>query len=561
MARADIQSIIDRINAQAEGRQTGAFATRVYTDEPIVSRGSQMASYLPERIEQMRAIARNPETRMWPAAKLFYEQAHVMEDYEDDVPFYSTFSHYFPTYEDMSNRDLRRYFSWRTQVRQGKVSPTSLSFVFVLFYELLCGVGVSDARDGFDKICSLWQSYRVFDGKLDRHAKRWLRDYAAWHNLPVELITPYVDLEFDQAVVALKRGLATWREVSTLASSPVQDELLNALEKLSSYQLGSSRLYGERPDTLAAVTCGSLSQLAVYYDKHRKSGLVETLFGSPLAKSYPMFASAVFWAPRRHEDCTYELDEVNRSVCARGAWHREEYLESRGRNAKLGSIVRTIDQRLRLVLDYEHPLAEGATPKYLAKIIDEQIAARLEWERQREARRVRIDLGQLDQIRAAASVTREALLVDEEREDASDLATVAVVADPVPSHADAAAACPALECTSDSPRIEGQVTEGPLAPPEGASGAEDSPKRQTAASEPQGAQEGPYGLTSAELAIVSTLLEGGQPNFGTVSPDMMVDSINEKLFDLLGDTAIEFVDGGPQIIEDYLQDLRGALLP
>ena len=232
MARADIQSIIDRINAQAEGRQTGAFATRVYTDEPIVSRGSQMASYLPERIEQMRAIARNPEARMWPAAKLFYEQARVMEDYEDDVPLYSTFSHYFPTYEDMSNRDLRRYFSWRTQVRQGKVSPTSLSFVFVLFYELLCGVGVSDARDGFDKICSLWQSYRVFDGKLDRHAKRWLRDYAAWHNLPVELITPYVDLEFDQAVVALKRGLTTWREVSTLASSPVQDELLNAREAL-----------------------------------------------------------------------------------------------------------------------------------------------------------------------------------------------------------------------------------------------------------------------------------------------------------------------------------------
>ena len=64
VARADIQSIIDRINAQAEGRQTGAFATRVYTDEPIVSRGSQMASYLPERIEQLRAIARNPEARM-----------------------------------------------------------------------------------------------------------------------------------------------------------------------------------------------------------------------------------------------------------------------------------------------------------------------------------------------------------------------------------------------------------------------------------------------------------------------------------------------------------------
>lgn len=41
---------------------------------------------------------------------------------------------------------------------------------------------------------------------------------------------------------------------------------------------------------------------------------------------------------------------------------------------------------------------------------------------------------------------------------------------------------------------------------------------------------------------------------------MAVDSINEKLFDLLEDTAIEFDSDGPQIVEDYLQDLRGALL-
>ena len=42
---------------------------------------------------------------------------------------------------------------------------------------------------------------------------------------------------------------------------------------------------------------------------------------------------------------------------------------------------------------------------------------------------------------------------------------------------------------------------------------------------------------------------------------MLVDSINEKLFDLLGDTALEFGADGPVIIEDYQQDVRGALLP
>ena len=42
---------------------------------------------------------------------------------------------------------------------------------------------------------------------------------------------------------------------------------------------------------------------------------------------------------------------------------------------------------------------------------------------------------------------------------------------------------------------------------------------------------------------------------------MLVDSINEKLFDLVGDTVLEFGDAGPTLVEDYEQDLRGYLQP
>ena len=43
---------------------------------------------------------------------------------------------------------------------------------------------------------------------------------------------------------------------------------------------------------------------------------------------------------------------------------------------------------------------------------------------------------------------------------------------------------------------------------------------------------------------------------------MLVDNINEKLFDLIGDTALEFdMSGRPTIIEDYLEDVRGAVQP
>ena len=39
----------------------------------------------------------------------------------------------------------------------------------------------------------------------------------------------------------------------------------------------------------------------------------------------------------------------------------------------------------------------------------------------------------------------------------------------------------------------------------------------------------------------------------------LVDTINEALFDLVGDTVIEFSAAGPQIIEDYEADVRGYL--
>ena len=45
----------------------------------------------------------------------------------------------------------------------------------------------------------------------------------------------------------------------------------------------------------------------------------------------------------------------------------------------------------------------------------------------------------------------------------------------------------------------------------------------------------------------------------STSEDMMVDTINEALFDLLGDTAIEYGPDGPQIIEDYREDVEEIL--
>lgn len=613
-----VQQIIDRILASPRARANSAFAGRTFADEPIIRRGSQMAGYLPKRCQEMRALASSPELRTKPEACVFYHQARLMEDYTDDVPYHGYFEQYFPTYQAMSDRQLRGYFTWRTAVRAGVMEEAPLSFAFVHLYELLMGVGTTPGEQGFHDIEHFWQSLRGHAPQLDRHVKLWLRDYVVYHGLDPRLVAPYVDLEFDQGLIAMRDGIAAWEgrqtppRLSTPASliapggvapalpnpappaqdasarrrrkrgaragdgadNPAEERLFSSFDVLSSYRPRVSRLYRDRPETLRHVCCSVVVQLARHYDAHRKSGLMESLFGSPLAMPYGMFYSAVFWSEQPHPDTTYALDAINRYTCARGRWYWEGYHGSHTKSTKLGAVLRATDQRLRAAIGYEHPLMEKTVPKYLAKIIDREIEARLAWEREREARVIHVDLSQLAGIRAAASTTREALLVDEEREDEApaplaqgqaaepDTHTETMANEPGPTSAQAGRPGGAAVSEDLGTLAAPAISPGSAAAPGGAVSVSATTAPAIVASVcPQAETGSPMSLTAPELALVEALLEGTPytPPAGT-SLDMLVDGINEKLFELLGDTALEFdLSRKPTIIEDYLEDVRGAI--
>lgn len=89
--------------------------------------------------------------------------------------------------------------------------------------------------------------------------------------------------------------------------------------------------------------------------------------------------------------------------------------------------------------------------------------------------------------------------------------------------------------------------------PEGAAEAPVSP----AAPESSGQSDAPA-LSREERALLDDLLAGRPPQ--SASPDLLVDSINEKLLDLVGDTVLEFDDtGAPSLVEDYLDDVRAMM--
>ncbi len=583
MADQDIKMLIERIMAEARTHQSARFSNEIYADEPILKTGRQMQNFLPDQYRKMREISRwqdDPKGgagRWLSEAELFYRQGLLMADFEDDCPYNGTFKSYFPTYNAMSDRQLRGYFTWRAQVRRGTVEETSTSFAFLYLYELICGIGVDNPLDGFNKIKAFWDAYRAFEPGIDRFARVWLQDYAVFHELDPKLLRDSKTVMFDNALIELRRaardlvpapapsGQAPKRRKNSEPILPLppdearEERLMAAINALSTYNLNNSRLDRSHHRDLRHVACAVYVRMARYYDTHRKTGIVASLFGEETAMPYTMFASAVFFAPNRHEDCEYRLNPIHIYRCQNGFWECMRIHGSRQKSSKLGEMMRACDQRLRLALDPAHPLKEEKVPKYLAKIIDDEIVAWLSWDAAHQPVKIDIDLSQLGHIRSAAAQTREALLIDEEREDGASAEAEAAdsgqpEAEPVTDAIVEAVVTPIRQDLTDEPTISTEQF-GVVAPLL-------APTPAFAAAAPA---EATNELAPAADAFLRALLEQNAAQATSAvahsgqSEDMLVDSINEALFDLVGDTVIEFSTAGPQIIEDYKADVRGYL--
>ncbi len=670
--QTNVQKLIARITSSKRMRSSAHFSDALYRDEPILTTGRQMATYLPDAYREMRAMSRwqegSPHGRWLTEAELFYCQGMFMADFEDDCPYRGTFKAYYPTYSAMSDRQLRGYFTWRASVRHGDIQQTSLSFVYVYLYELLCGIGVRDPLDGFTRLRDFWQVYREFEPKIDRYVRVWQRDYVVYHGLDPALLDEDPVIIFDQALFRLAKLSAPFdpavlesidvqypndaaaRSDSSGAASLVdaraaapggtavqdaemfgipasaarsgkrgarsalplppdtarEDALLQAMDALSTYRIRLSRLYKDHPDDLRHVACAVYVRLLDYYRRHRSHGLIESMFGELASMPYTMFASAIFFDRHQHAPGDYELDPIHRYRCREGQWQCMRVYGARGKSSKLGTVLRTIDAALRKALDFPHPLKEQEAPKYLRSMIDREIAAWLTWKTAHAPRRIDIDLSQLSSIRSAADEVREALLTDEEREDAPTPAPMAkegggasaapktvsngsayeasaeAMAEKMPSTApketsskeapyvsapgDIQTPCASAHLEASSP-IEEDVPATPVATgvTVEASGADASVLPGTGARAGSGAQvaaapgvDRPM-LSDTERTYLAGLLSGMPQTPEGISEDMLVDAINETLFDLVGDTVIEFSAEGAQIIEDYEDDIREVL--
>ncbi len=491
----DVRRLIETVLSDEKLQKSGNFSDKVYTDEPIIATAGQLSGYVPSEIIEMRKLS---DSYNMTEAAIFHRQAQFMADYTDDCPYHGDFARYFPTYRTMNTAQLRGYFTWRTKVRAGICEPAPLSFAFLYIYELLMLIGTESPEAGFAELERFGSAYAELFPQIEHYLKRWKNDFIVYYGLDRSLFS---GAEHDAALFTL----LNFRERN-------ESEVFRAALDLSAYPLERSKFFEKYPEDMEKAVCRVLGKLSDYFEKNRRKDLFTRLFGAKTTCIYPMFGSAVFYDGRKYRDYKYDVNEIHRYTCKNGIWSCEMYYGGCSKSRELGDIIKTVESCLRSGFDFR-PLKPAISAKSVLGVIQKEIALYLEEKKKNEKPVISLDLSKLGDIRRSADITRDRLITEEEAEP--------------------------------------EINE--FQPSEKAPEKHNSPADET---EPCDM----LGLSDAEYAFLRALLYG-QPygdilRANSTTALLLSDGVNEKLFDLFGDTVIEFSGDEPVLIEDYTDELK-----
>ncbi|WP_373578876.1 TerB N-terminal domain-containing protein [Parafannyhessea umbonata] len=522
---------------------------------------------LPQTLRELRRLETEsqPDGTRLTGISLFVAQARLAAGYEDDSapsPFGVRYR-YNVSYRDLSNDELRGYFAWRTTWRAHREDRIPYTYGHILAAELVNGVGVDPGMPCLKELIRLRDRAAELDSDgmasgLAFDARHWIRDYAVLHNLPAEFATSADERAFAQAVATLRTaeravlceaGARDLTPQDMPAHVPSDADVWKAMATLSSYNVERSPFLRNNPQSAAAVGAAVFRALARHCGKRRKTNLVDGLVGWESNVGWFPFPDLPCTLPKELPSPTYRIDACTRVTTLAGRWFICRGYEHAGKSRDLGRILRAMDRQMREDWDDPRALKPRPLAKYLEKIIVQASAEQRQRELEAESRKIVIDLSKLGGIRAAAATTREALLVDEEIEDEPNAPAPAA---PVP-------AAPAPTAQPSHAGEKGVAPSAATSPLAGGTISADAPAAQGGPDDAAGGDMS-CGLNGLELEVIARVSEGrGFSDLlgpGRPMASVLVDSINEKLFDELGDTAIEYVDGEPRLVPDYVEDVR-----
>lgn len=492
----------------------------VFKDEPIQRRAAPQAEPVPPLILAARSLENGRYQGWQRLGSVFMKQGKLLENYEDDYAYDGGLKCYYPTYQALTNRELRGYFSWRTKLRRGEICEAPLSFAFLYIYELLNQIGASDPMDGYRKLVGFQDAYGTLDGRFLPYLQRWLVDYVAYYGLDAALLS-------DSPQLLREQGIAVLEDITERETA----EIIRAAKALSSGWLERSRFYAENAQDMDRVIARVLGRMSAHYAARCKKSMAEQYFGNLEEAPVLLFESAVFCNPLKRRSYAYTVGGQFTYRCENGGWFVQRHFPPSGSAGRWDALLKTIESVMRRQVGYRYPIKGKVEIKWVLRIIEEEVAALLAQKKAEEEKKVTIRYAQLDKIRQDAAFTQQRLMVEEET-DMPMGPDLPPVLQELPS------------CAPQAPAQ--QPLSAPQAPPSCA---------------PSPAGQGELPLSPPEYRLLQCLLYGGDT--GWVQGEglllsVLADGINDKLYDCFQDTVL---DGETHLVEDYIEDLKGMVGP
>ena len=494
-------------SSTSEDAHTFTKASALLQEEPI-----------PKQIQEMRQMYRYGDGSFRQKCKNFYLQGKYMEDYEDEAPLPRDYRQYFLTYHDLNARQLRGYFAWRTKIRKGSYEQIGESFAYMYLYELLNGIGAEPVEERLRKLQEFESKYLDAgfgsDG-MRRYLHRWEMELAIIGGMDASVASQYMDQELmarDEALMILHAP-----------EDRNDDELFQALCTIGGNKIRNSTLVQKTEDgkRLFAAVWRYTSE---FYQKNHKD-LFTLCFGELRELPWHPLANTVFWQQEPVIKADYVLNEIHQFNCRNTNWTELCYSSLLYDKTHFEGLMHETDRRLRIYLNFGHPLKEFSDDAWAAPFIDAVIEE--DRKAKAEARRPKIEIhfDDLDRIRRDASKTRDSLLTDEEK---------------------------GVETEAWVEKVE-EAAE---------TGAENTGEETVGWKEemlPAADENLSVPLSASQTQVLKLLLQGSSVKdllrSRHIMAEVCADELNEALFELIGDTAVTCDGEELSLIEDYREDM------
>ena len=446
---------------------------------------------------------------------IFYKQARYMKDFTDDFTGSAEFSQYYPYYQMMGYEQLRTYFTWRTGVRKGDVYEVSLSYAFLYIYELLANIGAGSPGEALERLMFFWKAFSVFNNGINKYILQWLKDYHIYYELPQS---------FKEFVT--KNGLK--EHYPGMADAGDNFDLFCSVSK---YDVRKSSFFcGDNikltTDCFYFLT-GKLRRIFAENDLDFDESVFQT---TKKMSAWTPFKGALFYQWVKQPDRQIVLSENEIYVCSRNKWAFSTAITSESGKQLVGYVIKQMEAVLRRETRYKYKLSANlnAVTHAAVGILDakgvslENLVSSAVREFYREATKtvVAVDPKALSEIRQAALATQATLIIPEpEEQPAPALSPLNL----------------SLRASENLPPIVAELMS-----------VSDVWERFKDI------------LTKAEINTLAAAVLGGHEvrklaGECGVMPEVLVDSLNEKAADYIGDSIL---DEDFAIYEDYINQVE-----